>query len=67
MKLTFATSASLDDPMRLFNASLDRNVRRAIDIHDGEKIDGSAFKALVSQAIALNSSSKLKLIKKVKS
>src|SRR5216117_471434 len=56
VKLTFAKGASLKDPARLFNSSLDGNTRRAIDIHDGEKVDESAFKALVRQAVALNSS-----------
>ena len=55
VKLTFAKGASLKDPARLFNSSLDGNVRRAIDIHAGEEIDASAFKALVRQAVALNS------------
>jgi hypothetical protein len=58
IKLTFAKGAALSDPARLFNSSLDGNVRRAIDIHEGEDIDPSAFKALVRQAIALNSSGK---------
>jgi hypothetical protein len=56
VKLTFAKGASLEDPTQLFNSSLDGNVRRAIDIHDGEKIDASAFKALIRAAIALNTS-----------
>jgi len=56
VKLTFAKGASLKDPARLFNSSLDGNVRRAIDIPEGVAIDESAFKALVRQAIALNSS-----------
>jgi hypothetical protein len=56
VKLTFAKGASLVDPARLFNASLDGNVRRAIDIHEGEEVDESAFKALVRQAVALNGS-----------
>jgi len=55
VKLTFAKGASLKDPTRLFNSSLEGNVRRAIDIHEGEQIDASAFKALVREAIALNS------------
>ena len=55
VKLTFAKGASLKDPARLFNASLDGNVRRAIDIHEGEEVDESAFKALIRQAVALNS------------
>ena len=57
----------LKDPARLFNSSLDGNVRRAIDIHEGEEVDESAFKALVRQAVALNSSSKSKPSKKAKS
>ena len=60
VKLTFAKGASLKDPARLFNSSLDGNVRRAIDIHEGDDIDESAFKALVRQAVALNSSRKSK-------
>src|SRR5215510_7457144 len=56
VKLTFAKGASLKDPARLFNSSLDGNARRAIDIHEGERIDEGAFKALVRQAVALNSS-----------
>jgi len=55
VKLTFAKGASLKDPARLFNSSLDGNVRRAIDIHEGETVDASAFKTLVRQAVALNS------------
>jgi len=55
VKLTFAKGAFLKDPARLFNSSLDGNVRRAIDIHEGETVDASAFKTLVSQAVALNS------------
>ncbi len=60
VKLTFARGASLKDPARLFNSSLDGNVRRAIDIHEGEDVDESAFTALVRQAIALNKSGKSK-------
>ncbi len=56
VKLTFAKGASLKDPARLFNSSLDGKVRRAIDIHEGEKVDASAFKALVRQAVARNKS-----------
>jgi hypothetical protein len=67
VKLTFARGASLKDPTRLFNSSLDGNVRRAIDIHEGEEVDESAFKALVRQAIALNGSGKSKPSKKAKS
>jgi hypothetical protein len=55
VKLTFAKGASLDDPARLFNSSLEGKARRAIDIHAGEEVDESAFKALVRQAVALNS------------
>ncbi len=58
VKLTFAKGASLKDPARLFNSSLDGNVRRAIDIHEGETVDASAFKTLVRQAVALNSVAK---------
>jgi hypothetical protein len=57
VKLTFAEGASLKDPSRLFNSSLDGNVRRAIDIHEGEAVDASAFKALVRQAVALKAKS----------
>ncbi len=60
VKLTFAKGASLKDPARLFNSSLEGNVRRAIDLHEGEEVDESAFKALVRQAAALNSSGKKK-------
>ena len=60
VKLTFAKGASLTDPSRLFNSSLDGNVRRAIDIHEGEEVDESAFKALVREAVALNRSGKAK-------
>ena len=58
VKLTFARGASLPDPARLFNSSLDGKVRRAIDIREGAMIDESAFKTLVLQAIALNSAGK---------
>jgi hypothetical protein len=54
VKLTFAKGASLKDPAELFNASLDGNTRRAIDIHEGEDIDAGAFKALIQAAVALN-------------
>jgi len=67
VKLTFAKGASLKDPARLFNSSLEGNVRRAIDIHEGEEVDESAFKALVRQAVALNSTGKLKPSKEAKS
>ena len=56
VKLTFARGASLKDPARVFNSGLDGNVRRAIDIREGEGVDESAFKALVRQAVALNTS-----------
>jgi hypothetical protein len=67
VKLTFAKGASLKDPTRLFNSSLEGNVRRAIDIHEGEDVDASAFKALVREAIALNGSKKSQAKKKAKS
>jgi len=54
VKLTFARGASIPDPSRLFNSSLDGNTRRAIDIHEGEKVDARAFKALVKAAVARN-------------
>jgi hypothetical protein len=60
VKLTFAKGASLKDPSHLFNSSLDGNVRRAIDIHEGEEVDASAFKALVREAVAVNRSGKPK-------
>jgi hypothetical protein len=66
LKLTFAKGASLKDPARLFNSSLEGNVRRAIDIHEGEEVDESAFKTLVRQAVVLNSSVKAKSSKKAK-
>jgi len=58
VKLTFAKGASLEDPAKLFNSSLDGNVRRAIDIHEGEELDADAFKSLIRAAIASNTSSK---------
>jgi len=67
VKLTFAKGASLKDPARLFNSSLEGNVRRAIDIHEGEVVDESAFKTLFRQAVVLNSSGKAKRLKKAKS
>jgi len=67
VKLTFMRGASLKDPTRLFNSSLEGNVRRAIDIREGEKIDPAAFKALIRQAIALNGSGKARPAKKAKS
>jgi len=60
VKLTFFKGASLEDPARLFNSSLDGNARRAIDIHEGDEVDGSAFKALIREAVALNASGKAK-------
>ena len=54
VKLTFARGASLEDPAGLFNASLDANVRRAIDIHEGEELDADAFRTLIRAAVALN-------------
>jgi len=56
VKLTFAKGASLQDPAHLFNSSLEGNTRRAIDIHEGEKVDATAFKALIRAAVALNTS-----------
>src|ERR687888_263986 len=56
VKLTFAKGASLRDPAKLFNSSLDGNVRRAIDIHEGEEVDAGAFKSLIRAAVALNAS-----------
>ncbi|MCG2591806.1 DUF1801 domain-containing protein [Ramlibacter sp. XY19] len=60
VKLTFAKGASLKDPAGLFNSSLDGKVRRAIDIHAGETVDATAFKALVREAAALNAAGKAK-------
>lgn len=54
VKLTFAKGASLDDPHGLFNASLEGNLRRAIDVHEGQRVDPAAFKALVRAAVAAN-------------
>ncbi len=67
VKLTFAKGAALRDPAHLFNSSLEGNTRRAIDIHEGEEVDASAFKALVRQAVALNSSGKSKPSRKAQS
>ena len=64
VKLTFARGASLKDPARLFNSSLDGNVRRAIDIHEGDGVDEAAFKALVREAIAQNGAGRSKAPKK---
>jgi hypothetical protein len=58
VKLTFAKGASLEDPSRLFNSSLEGATRRAIDFHEGDKIDEEALKALIHAAVALNTSSK---------
>ena len=64
VKLTFAKGASLDDPKHLFNSSLEGNVRRALDIREGEEVDAAEFKALIREAIALNASKKAKPAKK---
>ena len=65
VKLTFPKGASLKDPARLFNASLEGNARRAIDIHEGDEIDANAFKALIRAAVALNTTGeKPKRVKK---
>jgi hypothetical protein len=66
VKLTFAKGASLKDPARLFNSSLEGNTRRAIDIHEGEEVDEAAFQALVREAIAFNSGGETKQPKKAK-
>jgi hypothetical protein len=66
VKLTFAKGASLKDPAQLFNASLDGNMRRAIDIFEGAEVDEPAFKALVREAVALNGAGKAKAPKKAK-
>jgi hypothetical protein len=58
VKMTFAKGAALKDPARLFNSSLDGNVRRAIDIHEGDKVDEAALKDLIRAAVALNLKSK---------
>src|SRR5471030_3403794 len=58
VKMTFAKGASLEDPSRLFNASLEGNMRRAIDIHEGDKIDEKALKVLIRGAVALNTAKK---------
>jgi len=64
VKLTFAKGAALKDPVGLFNSSLEGNVRRAIDIHEGEEVDESAFKALIREAVALNAAGNAKSSKK---
>jgi hypothetical protein len=66
VKLTFAKGASLKDPARLFNSSLDGNMRRAIDIFEGGEVDAAAFKALIREAVAYNSAGKTKSAKKAK-
>lgn len=66
VKMTFAKGAALDDPIGLFNASLDGNVRRAIDIREGEEVDADAFKALVRAAVALNLASEKAKSKRAK-
>ena len=58
VKLTFLKGAALDDPSRLFNASLEGNARRAIDLHEADKLDDKAFKALIRAAVALNTAAK---------
>ena len=63
-RMRFIKGASLKDPTCLFNSSLDGNARRAIDIHEGDEVDESAFKALVRQAVALNTAGKSKPSKK---
>jgi len=60
VKMTFAKGASLDDPARLFNSSLEGNTRRAIDIHEGDKINEKALQALIRAAVALNTSKRQK-------
>jgi hypothetical protein len=67
VKLTFARGAALEDPAHLFNSSLEGNVRRAIDIPEGVNVDEATFKALVRQAIALNTAAKSKSSRKAKS
>ncbi len=67
VKLTFAKGASLKDPAGLFNSSLEANVRRAIDIHEGEEVDEAAFQALVRQEVEFNRAGRLKRAKKAKS
>jgi hypothetical protein len=60
VKLTFLKGASLKDPKKLFNSSLEGNARRAIDIHEGEEVDATAFKALIREAVALNGAGRAK-------
>jgi hypothetical protein len=66
IKLTFIKGAALNDPTQLFNSSLDGNARRALDIFEGDDVDADAFKALIQEAVALNSASKAKPAKKAK-
>lgn len=66
IKLTFIKGASLKDPTSLFNSSLDGNARRALDIFEGDDVDATAFKALIREAVALNSAGKTKPVKKAK-
>jgi hypothetical protein len=66
VKLTFLKGATLKDPARLFNSSLEGNARRAIDIHEGEELDASAFKALIREAVALNGTPRPKAARKAK-
>ena len=63
IKLTFAKGASLKDPSKIFNASLEGNARRAVDINEDQEVDGTAFKALIREAIALNQSKPAKKTK----
>jgi hypothetical protein len=63
VKLTFAKGASLPDPKKLFNSSLDGNVRRAIDFHEGDKVNATAFKALIREAVKLNTAKPAKRAK----
>ena len=65
MKLTFAKGVALDDPSRLFNASFERNTRRAIDLHEGDALDVPAFKTLIQAAAALNTSKPAKRLRSV--
>jgi hypothetical protein len=67
VKLTFLKGASLEDPAKLFNSSLDGNARRAIDIREGEAVDAEAFKALIRAAAALNAAARAKPKAKAKS
>ena len=66
VKLTFAKGAALKDPTHLFNSSLDGNLRRAIDIFEGEEVDKAAFAALIGEAVSLNGAGKAKSSKKAK-